>query len=151
MVTCASARRSHPFKTPVNTGHTVGGMSKQSIPILRLADRATFAWLVDAFGFLPSEVSPADGDELQHGQLNWGEAILMASTGGKVDQQPGQASVYLTVDTDAEVDAAYERAVAAGATSVLRPEDQPYGGRNATVRDPEGNWWSVGSYQPTPS
>lgn len=126
-------------------------MTKQSIAVLRLADGATFRWLVDAFGFVPSEVTPAEGDELQHGQLGWGNAIIMASTGGRVEQTPGQSSIYLTVDTDAEVDAAYARATAAGATSVLEPEDQPYGGRNATVRDPEGNAWSIGSYQPQPS
>lgn len=132
-------------------GLTVRFMTKQSIAVLRLADRATFRWLVDAFGFVPSEVTPAEGDELQHGQLGWGNAIIMASTGGRVEQTPGQSSIYLTVDTDAEVDAAYGRATAAGATSVLEPEDQPYGGRNATVRDPEGNAWSIGSYQPQPA
>lgn len=126
-------------------------MSKQSIAILRLAERSTFDWLVDALGFVPSEVTPETGDELQHGQLNWGDGIVMASTGGKVEQTSGQSSIYLTVDADDEVDAAYERAIGAGATSVLPPEDQAYGGRNATIRDPEGNWWSIGSYQPSPS
>lgn len=127
-------------------------MSTQIVPILRLADRATLDWLVDAFGFTPSEVTPPEGDTLQHAQLTWGDSVLMASTpGGRVEQAAGQASLYLTVETDAAVDAAYERAMAAGATSVLAPEDQPYGGRNATVRDPEGNAWSIGSYQPTPA
>ena len=126
-------------------------MTQQSIAILRLAHRSTLDWLVDAFGLVASEVTPPEGAELQHAQLTWGDGILMASTGGRIDQTPGHASIYLTVDTDADVDAAYERATAAGATSVLEPEDQPYGGRNATVRDPEGNVWSVGSYQPAPA
>ena len=45
------------------------------------------------------------------------------------------------------VDALYERAVAAGATVVRKPEDQDYGGRGCTLRDPEGNQWSFGSYR----
>lgn len=125
-------------------------MPKQSYAILRLANRSTLDWLASAFDFTLSEVTPHEGEELQHAQLTWGDGVLMASTGGRIDQPTGSSSVYLSVETDAEVDAAYARAVAAGATSILDPEDQPYGGRNATVADPEGNVWSVGSYQPTP-
>jgi PhnB protein len=39
------------------------------------------------------------------------------------------------------VDAAYERAVKAGAKSLSAPADQPYGDRNAGVEDPFGNQW----------
>lgn len=40
-----------------------------------------------------------------------------------------------------DVDAAYARAVAAGAEGVMPPEDKPYGERGAEVRDPMGNQW----------
>lgn len=40
------------------------------------------------------------------------------------------------------VDAVYERAVAAGASSLREPTDQFYGNREAGVVDPWGNvWW----------
>jgi len=43
-----------------------------------------------------------------------------------------------------DVEAAYERALAAGATSVRPPEDIPYGSRSAIVMDPEGYlWWTA--------
>jgi uncharacterized glyoxalase superfamily protein PhnB len=45
------------------------------------------------------------------------------------------------------VDRLFERAVAAGATVVRPPTDQDYGGRGCTLRDPEGNQWSFGSYR----
>ncbi|MBJ7470759.1 MAG: VOC family protein [Solirubrobacteraceae bacterium] len=125
-------------------------MSKTAVTILRLRERATLDWLVSTFGFTVSEVTPPEGDELHHAQLTYGTSVLMASaTGGRLDQAPGYASVYLTLETDAEVDAVFAKAIAAGAASVLPPEDMPYGGRNATVRDPDGNTWSVGSYQPS--
>lgn len=38
-----------------------------------------------------------------------------------------------------EVDAAYERLVAAGATPVKPPEDMPWGQRTAFFADPDGN------------
>jgi uncharacterized glyoxalase superfamily protein PhnB len=30
----------------------------------------------------------------------------------------------------------------------MPPRDEDYGGRSATVADPEGNLWSFGSYRP---
>ena len=46
---------------------------------------------------------------------------------------------FLMVD---DVEAAYVRALAAGATAYRRPEDIPYGFRSAIVRDPDGYlWW----------
>ncbi len=123
-------------------------MSKQVVSILRLEQRSTLDWLANTFGFALSQVTPPDGDELQHAQLQYGDSVMMASGGGKIEQATGKASTYLTVATDEEVDAGYARAVSHGAETVLVPEDQPYGGRNATVKDPEGNIWSIGSYQP---
>jgi len=40
-----------------------------------------------------------------------------------------------------DVDAAYQQAVSAGATSALEPTDQPYGERMAWVNDEFGNVW----------
>ena len=41
-----------------------------------------------------------------------------------------------------DCNATYEQALAAGATSVTRPTDMPWGDRVARVRDPLGNlWW----------
>ena len=39
------------------------------------------------------------------------------------------------------VDAVYDRAVAAGAVSLLPPADQPFGDRMAVLQDPFGNTW----------
>ena len=46
----------------------------------------------------------------------------------------------------ADVDAAIDRAVAAGATLVRPPEDQFYGDRAAMVADPFGHHWSMHSH-----
>lgn len=45
-----------------------------------------------------------------------------------------------------DVDVAYQRAMAAGATSIAAPRDQPYGDRSSGVRDPEGNIWWIGTH-----
>ncbi len=52
-------------------------------------------------------------------------------------------SFSVLVDTAADVDGVYQRAVAAGATGQRPPEDQPYGMRAAWVLDQWGHRWTV--------
>ena len=49
-------------------------------------------------------------------------------------------SLHLNVD---DVDAAFQQAVAAGATALREPADQFYGDRNATISDPFGHRWML--------
>ena len=57
----------------------------------------------------------------------------------------GPAVVYIAAD---EVDRRHERAVAAGAEILMAPTDQDYGSRDFVAKDPEGNVWCFGTYQP---
>ena len=123
-------------------------MTKQAIPNLRLERRATLQWLVDVFGFELQEVHPPDGDELHHAQLRFGRTWLMASTRGALDMPTGQSSIYLVVESDELVTTLHDRGVAAGGSSARAPEAMDYGGSGATIRDPEGSLWSVGTYEP---
>jgi PhnB protein len=45
-----------------------------------------------------------------------------------------------------DVDAAYQRALASGATSITAPEDKPYQERSAGVKDSFGNIWYIATY-----
>ena len=45
------------------------------------------------------------------------------------------------------VDAVYQRAVAAGGTSTMEPMDQFYGDRSGGVKDPAGNHWFIGTHK----
>lgn len=67
-----------------------------------------------------------------------GAAIEMGEAHGPY--QPMPMATYLYVP---DVDATYRRALDAGATSMLVPTDQPYGDRNAWVRDAEGYTWYI--------
>ena len=85
-------------------------------------------------------VSP-DG-VVNHAQLRIGDAMLeMGEAHGRYETMP--AMVYLYVPN---VEDAYRRAVAAGATSFQEPTDQPYGDRNAGVRDNFGNTWYLATH-----
>lgn len=65
--------------------------------------------------------------------------VSIAEAGGNTQ------SAYIVID---DVDAHATQARAAGAEIIMEPMDQPHGGRGYGARDPEGNAWSFGSYDP---
>ena len=75
---------------------------------------------------------------VMHAVVRVGDAVL--EMGEPVDRADlPNNGFFLFVD---DVDAAYARALAAGAATVRPPEDIPYGLRSAIVRDPAGYlWW----------
>ncbi len=63
--------------------------------------------------------------------------------------QPMPGSIHLYVH---DTDAAYKRALQAGATSLREPADQFYGDRSAGVKDPVGDhWWIATHIEDVPS
>lgn len=121
------------------------------IPTLRVRDaRSAITFLVDGLGFRLTLCYPEDGELVDHAELVRGDGMVMlGSTGvGELDVPAGGSSVYLIVDSDEEVDRLCRQAVDAGATTVIKPRSEDYGGRGASVRDADGNAWSIGSYRP---
>ena len=121
-------------------------------PILTYRDaRAAIAFLGDAFGF-EERAAYARADDpsiIEHAEMRWpfGGGIMFG-TAGKDDspfgqRAPGNDSVYVVCD---DPDSLFERAVGAGAEVVRDLADEAYGSRGFTLRDPEGNLWSFGTY-----
>ncbi len=77
-----------------------------------------------------------------HAEVMLSDSVVMLG-----DAQPGHpampAALSYYVDDGAAVDAAYQRALSGGASSVTEPKDQFYGYRSATVTDPGGNRWTI--------
>lgn len=124
---------------------------------LRYSDAvAAIRFLVDVVGFTERAVFTDQDDPtvVQHSQLGWpaGGGVMVSSEGsGRLTDIPVDAgSLYVVTTTDEQVDEIYRRSLDAGATSVLEPEDEPQGGRGATIRDPWGVHWSFGSYPGEP-
>jgi uncharacterized glyoxalase superfamily protein PhnB len=71
-------------------------------------------------------------------EIRIGDSIVMV---GEVGVREAMSSfLYLYLE---DTDAAYRRALEAGATVIEEPSDMFYGDRRATVRDPFGNIWQI--------
>lgn len=80
---------------------------------------------------------------VQHAEVQIGDSRVMM--GEPQDQwKPKPANLYLYLD---DVDAAYRRAIAAGATSLQEPADQFYGDRTGGVEDASGNQWWLATHK----
>ncbi len=117
---------------------------------------AAIEWLSKVFGFERHAVYEGKNGSIDHAELTLGSGMIMLGSGkddefGRGFKPPEELggietrSCYLVVK---DADAAYARAVSAGA-AVTRPlQDTPYGSREFTVKDPEGHSWSAGTYDP---
>lgn len=74
-----------------------------------------------------------------HIEVRVGEDMLMIG-GSNLQGHKRPTGLHYFVE---HVDAVYERALQAGATSLLSPVDQPYGTREAAIEDVGGNHWYI--------
>ena len=131
------------------------------IPCLRYADApAAIAFLCDAFGFSRQAVhaDATDPAIIHHAQLLLdGNMIMLGSArpsetqalyGWKTPAEAGGVTMCICAVID-DPDAHHARAVRAGADIIRPPYDNGgYPGRAYDARDPEGNVWNFGSYDP---
>jgi PhnB protein len=105
-----------------------------------------------AFGAREKErMAGPDGASVMHAELEFGDSVVMLS-----DEFPGanvrspqslggtSASVFLYVP---DVDAAFQRAVAAGAKPVMPLRDMFWGDRFGKVLDPFGHEWGMATHK----
>ena len=122
-------------------------------PTLRARDaRRLIRFLVDAFGFEETAVY-GEGDRVDHAELSWplgGGIMLGSASDDPADPwplRPGTFGAYAVTD---DPDTLYARATAAGAEVTRALNESDYGSREFSVRDPEGNSWSFGTYRGEP-
>jgi uncharacterized glyoxalase superfamily protein PhnB len=120
-------------------------------PVLKYKDaQVAFGFLEGALGCERLQVHEGGNGGVAHAELRLGDEAIMFATTNEGDpvynQGAGRTAVYVVVD---DPDPLFERARGAGAEVVMEPTDQDYGSRDFTVRDPEGNLWSFGTYAPT--
>jgi uncharacterized glyoxalase superfamily protein PhnB len=117
-------------------------------PSLRYDDAAAAVdFLVSAFGAGRHAVYAADDGTIRHAELRFGNGMAMLGSASPelAATRGGGGGVYVVVD---DPDRHCARARAAGAEITREPQDTDYGSREYSARDPEGNDWHFGTYQP---
>jgi PhnB protein len=108
---------------------------------LREADRM-IPFLETVFGAEAMGVHKSPEGIVHHATIRIGNATLeIDEAHGEFQPMPCHLHVYVP-----DTDAAYARAMAAGATSIDEPRNAPYGDRAAGVKDAWGNSWFIATY-----
>ena len=127
------------------------------MPALRYRDApAAIDWLCNVIGFERHAVYEGPNGTIGHAELTLNGGMIMLGSAkddeyGRNFKSPSELggmetrSAYIVVS---DADAVHGRAIAAGA-AILRPlQNTDYGSREFSVKDPEGNSWSIGTYDP---
>ena len=111
---------------------------------------AAIAFYVKAFGAKEKGRFPGPDGKLMHAEIRIGDSIVMLG-----DEMPKMgATAPPTIGGTAtglflyvkNVDQAFARAVAAGATAEMPPKDMFWGDRYAKLADPFGHKWSLATH-----
>ena len=91
-----------------------------------------------------------DGKSIWHAELRIGDSVVFMndempgmSAAAPDPEHPAPVGLWLSV---ADCDAAYKRAVQAGAKGKMEPADMFWGDRTATVIDPFGYLWNFATH-----
>ena len=137
--------------------NNTGNIRSTAIPAIRYKDpNRLIEWLKTALGFSEKAVYRDAAGIVEHAELVLGNGMVMIGTAGHNQQsahwfvQPDAigavtASVYLVVQ---DFDRVYASVKSTGAKILQDLETKGYGGRSMIVRDPEGQIWSLGEYDP---
>ncbi|MBI1385523.1 MAG: glyoxalase [Rhizobiales bacterium] len=131
-------------------------MASTIIPTLRYHDApAAIAWLCDVLGAERHAIYEDGMGGIAHAQLALGGGMIMLGSArddafGKLQSTArtlggNSQSAYVVV---ADARAVHDRALAKGGEIVRPLEEENYGGWAFSFRDPEGNLWNVGEYDP---
>jgi PhnB protein len=143
-------RPSHPEEAampvpPIPPGY--GGVT----PYLVTQDvKHALAWYAAAFGAEETMRIPGPNDTVMHAELRIGDSLVMigeqsAEHGAYAPPHYGGTAVSFLHYVE-DVDAAFARAVAAGATAEQPVADQPHGDRMGTLTDPFGHRWHIATH-----
>jgi PhnB protein len=108
-----------------------------------------------AFGADETVRMPGPGGSVLHAEIRIGDSVLMLADempdmGSKSPQAYGGSPVTFYIYVE-DVDAAWKRAMDAGAKPVMPPADMFWGDRTGWLEDPFGHQWSLAQHVADPS
>jgi PhnB protein len=118
------------------------GLNNVNVYMHPLRAEPVIGFLKRAFGAQEMSKYASPDGVVHHAEIRVGDSVVeMGEAHGKYPPMPTMFYLYVP-----DADAMYRRALAAGATSIHEPADQPYGDRVGAVTDAFGNQWYVGTH-----
>jgi len=103
-------------------------------------------FLKEGFGAVEKfRVGKPDGKLIMHAEMRIGDAVLELADASEEFGARLLGNILHVEDADA----VYQRALKAGATSLFAPTEQPWGDREAGVKDTAGNHWNITAIRKT--
>ncbi len=120
------------------------------------APRQGIRWLTEVLGFTVASIYETPDGGIAFAELYWRTGVIFVSGRPDPDNpwfKVGIASIALVAEDAKVARWHYDQALAAGADlvrewHVARSPAFPEGSHQFDVRDPEGNLWTVGTFQP---
>lgn len=111
---------------------------------------AAIAFYIKAFGAEEVFRMAMPDGRLMHAEIMIGDSVVMIASempehGSRSPKSLGGTPVTLHVYVN-DVDQIYERAIEAGATEAMPPEDMFWGDRYGRVTDPFGHVWALATH-----
>lgn len=118
------------------------GLNDVNVYMHPLRAEPVISFMKRAFGGLEIAKYASPDGVVHHAQIRLGSSVVeMGESHGQYPPMPTMFYLYVP-----DCDAVYRRALAAGATSISEPVDQPYGDRSGAVKDAFGNQWYIATH-----
>lgn len=125
--------------TAIGERYIPEGLQTVNVYLHPLRAEPVLAFMTRAFGAVDVEKHASPEGVVHHAKAKIGDSVIeMGEAHGPYQPMPTRFYLYVP-----NVDATFQRALVAGATSVSEPADQPYGDRTAGVKDAFGNEWFI--------
>jgi len=103
-------------------------------------------FLKEGFGAVEKfRVGKTGGELIMHAEMRIGDSVLELADASDEFGARLLGNIFHVEDADA----VYQRALKAGATSLFPPTEQPWGDREAGVKDTAGNHWNITAIRKT--
>jgi PhnB protein len=117
-------------------------------PYLSVPDaQSLIDFMVKVFDAKEREMIRNSDGQIRHAEVQIGDSVIMLGATSRT-HHIATATLYVYVD---DADARYQKALAAGATSISEPANQFYGDRHGGVKDANGiSWWIATHFEDVP-
>ena len=128
--------------TAVGANHIPEGLRSVNLYLHSVSAPAMIEFMKNAFAAEEVIVVKTPEGVVAHAKIRVGDSVIeMSEAHGQYQPLPCGIHYYVP-----DCDAVYQRALRAGAKAEEEPQDQPYGDRIASVKDPNGNLWFIATH-----